>query len=348
MKSTHRVVFAAAVAAAVGAGSWVLLSDRSAPPTPPAARPAPPKPPPNTVIDVLAPGRDATIDPSRSVPAEGWVRARPAQAFQYSLPKEERGGVEPCGTPAPKLAAGEQWQALSTGKLFIPEGEVTDAQGRFRLIFHLHGEEPIRRELAASKQPFVLYALTLGLDKSYAPPFSGSGLFGRLVEDIARAVSARSGRPARADKIALTAWSAGFEGIRALLHQPDAQGVDALVLIDGLHAPRGGDAMATRLTPFVAFAERAARKQAFMVVTHSSIDTPGYASTTETAHHLIAALSAVPTPVRRKDEFGLELVEFFSRGDLHVRGYAGNDKADHCAQIFLLRSVFGELGRRWR
>jgi hypothetical protein len=30
-----------------------------------------------------------------------------------------------------------------------------------------------------------------------------------------------------------------------------------------------------------------------------------------------------------------------------VRGYAGNDKADHCAQLALLRDVYAELGRRW-
>jgi hypothetical protein len=28
-------------------------------------------------------------------------------------------------------------------------------------------------------------------------------------------------------------------------------------------------------------------------------------------------------------------IEAFDRGDLHVRGYAGNDKADHCAQLAL-------------
>jgi hypothetical protein len=30
-----------------------------------------------------------------------------------------------------------------------------------------------------------------------------------------------------------------------------------------------------------------------------------------------------------------------------VRGYAGNDKADHCAQIAILRDVYRALGQRW-
>jgi hypothetical protein len=51
--------------------------------------------------------------------------------------------------------------------------------------------------------------------------------------------------------------------------------------------------------------------------------------------------------VRRNDALGLELVEYFTRGNFHVRGYAGNDKADHCAQLGVLRDAFAALGRRW-
>jgi len=84
-----------------------------------------------------------------------------------------------------------------------------------------------------------------------------------------------------------------------------------------------------------------------MYVSHSSIDPPGFASTTESSHYLIATLGGKPEAVRRDDAMGLELIEFFSKGDLHVRGYAGNDKADHCAQLALLRDAYVALGRRW-
>jgi len=42
------------------------------------------------------------------------------------------------------------------------------------------------------------------------------------------------------------------------------------------------------------------------------------------------------------------LVEFFSAGEFQVRGYAGNDRADHCAQLAVLRDAFAALGRRWK
>jgi len=307
-----------------------------------ASAPAPARP--QEVVDPLVPERPAALDRDRKV-AEDWVRARPAEAFQYSLDSRERGGVEPCGTPAPADAR-ERQRALGNGQLYLPV-RAHDANGRFDLVIHLHGGEPVLREIAASAEPFVLYTHTLGLDQSYATLFSGAELFGALIERIAAAVTERSGRPARVDRVAVSAWSAGFEGVRALLHQPEDARLDAVLLIDGLHAPRKSEVLAARMAPFIEFARRAERGEKFMLVTHSSIPTEGYASTTETAHHLLAEVGARPLAVRRDDGFGLSLVELFSRGDLHVRGYAGNDKADHCAQLFLMRRAFTALGRRW-
>jgi hypothetical protein len=295
--------------------------------------------------DPLAPARPPALDATRTLPNE-WVRARPAEEFQYSLDSSKRGGVEPCGTPAP-IEARKLQTPLGKGQLYVP-ADALAGDGRFDLVIHLHGGDPILREAAASSERFVVYMHTLGLDQSYAALFSGPALFPTLVEQIESAVGARQGRSgAAARHIAVSAWSAGFEGVRALLYQPEDPRFDAVVLIDGLHAPRQADVFSKRMTPFVEFARRAARGEKFMTITHSSIPTEAYASTTETAHHLVAELGEKPLTVRRDDEFGLTLVEFFSRGNLHVRGYAGNDKADHCAQIFTLRSTLQALSKRW-
>lgn len=279
------------------------------------------------------------------MPDGDWVRARPAEAFQYSLETEARGGVEPCGTGAPDEARKHQ-SALGSGQLYLPP-DALDESGRFNLLLHLHGGEPVLREVVQSREPVVLYTHTLGPGRSYAPLFSGSALLLQLISRIESAVRERSGRAATLNHLAVSAWSAGFEGIRALLHQPTQERVDAVILIDGLHAPRDPQALEQRMSPFVEFARRAERGERFMVVTHSSIPTEGYASTTETAHRLVFELGGKPLPVERADGFGLSLVEFFTRGELHVRGYAGNDKADHCAQLFLLRGILPALGARW-
>jgi hypothetical protein len=63
---------------------------------------------------------------------------------------------------------------------------------------------------------------------------------------------------------------------------------------------------------------------------------------------MLSALGEKPAAVRRDDRYGLELIEYFSKGDFHLRGYAGNDKADHCAQVTLLRDAYAAVGRRWQ
>jgi hypothetical protein len=301
---------------------------------------------PGTLIDPLLPDRPMLIDRSRAEAAD-WVSARPG--FQYSHSAAERGGVEPCATQEVDTSAFEDWTPLGKGRFIAPRDFGLDQEERFDLVIHLHGEEPVRRELVKSGARFVLYTLTLDPSQSYAPLFSGTGLYPAIVSELEQAMSKRSGRAAHAGHVALSAWSAGFVGVEAALAQPAGKDVDAVVLIDGLHAPRGDSAaFKAQLQPFVDYAERAAAGEKFMFVSHSSIDPPDFASTTECAHYLLATLGARPQPVKRRDALGLELIEYFSRGNLHVRGYAGNDKADHCAQLGTLRDVYAALRDRWK
>jgi hypothetical protein len=299
----------------------------------------------NTLVDPLAPDRPVTLDVSeRSTDGGNWVTARPG--FQYSRTSAERGGVNPCALPEGDTSGFESWKNLAKGRFSAPREGALDASVRFDLVIHLHGDELARRELALSRQSFVLYSLTLAPGENYAALFSGSGLYGQIVAQVEQAMSETHGSPAHVRHVALSAWSAGYMGILAMLAQPEAKDVEAIVLIDGMHGPR--DALDRQLAPFVDYARRAAAGERFLLVTHSSIDPPDFASTTESAHHLISALGARPRPVRRNDRYGLELVEFFTQKDFHVRGYAGNDKADHCAQVTLLRDAFTALGRRFR
>jgi hypothetical protein len=243
----------------------------------------------------------------------------------------------------------EDWTPLSRGKFTAPRALALEDDGSFDLVIHLLGDEPIRRELIESRQPFALYSLTIGLNQSYAPLFTGTQLQASIVLGIEQALSKRLAKPAHLRHLAMSAWSAGFVGIEAALSQPSAKDIDAVILIDGLHAPRANQlAFKAQLKPFVDFAALAARGERSFFVSHSSIDPPDFASTTECAHYLIASLAGRPQPVRRSDRFGLDLIEFFSQGDFQVRGYAGNDRADHCAQLAVLREAFAALGTRWK
>ena len=304
-------------------------------------RPAPP-PAATSLDDPLAPGRAAQLS-SRAPLKESWVSATPDKEFQYSRPASQRNGVEPCAAPAPEAAKAAR--LLSRGFLFSGDGSAIAKDGSFDLIVHLNGEGPVRRELVESKQPFILYTLTLPPEVSYAPLFAGSGLLNQLIEEITAVLKRDTGRDVHLGHLTLSAWSAGYEGVRSILYQPEAAKVEALLLVDGFHAPRGWKGLATHLAPFVRFATEARNGGRFFAITHSSIPTIEFTSTTESAHFLVNALGGKPQRVARDDGFGLELIEMFDAGNLHVRGYAGNDKADHCAQLFLLRGLFGAVHR---
>jgi hypothetical protein len=340
-----RVIAPVVVVLALGGVAAYEFHQGPAPAPVTSSLPAPSAAPaPSSIPDPLRSDAPAAIDRSRPL-AENWVSAPPAAQFQYSRGAAERGGAEPCAMPAPDAA--KPTTPLSYGSLFF--GAVTElpASGEFDLVMHFNGEGPVRRELLASGKPFILYTFTLPPTQSYAPLFAGSGLFARLIDEATASVSQHFGRQAKVAHLALSAWSAGFEGVRSILFQPEAERIEAVMLIDGFHAPRGPNGMSHNLEPFVRFARRAEKNERWFVVTHSSIPTPGYTSTTESSHFLINELGGKPLAVRRDDGFGLELIDMFDAGALHVRGYAGNDKADHCAQLLLLRTLFGALYARF-
>jgi hypothetical protein len=349
MRTASAALLVVTLAVLAGAGYFFAVYRRPAAPVPIVKPPAAvavaeSSAPSGTIPDPLNADRAAAVDSAR-VPPPDWVTARPS--FQYSRTAVQRGGVEPCAIPAADKSAFQEWTPVGQGHFTAPRSGALDGAGRFDLVIHTHGDDPVLRELVQSGQRFVLYTLTFAPGKSYGPSFTTQG-FQALVTGIEEALSKREGKPAHAGRVALSAWSAGFSGVEQALTQPVAKDVDAVILIDGLHAPRG-DALAfkAQLKPFVDYAARAAAGERFMFISHSSIDPPTFCSTTECAHYLIASLDGKPQLVHRDDAEGLELVEMFDRGGLHVRGYAGNDKADHCAQLALLKDAFKALGQRW-
>jgi hypothetical protein len=201
----------------------------------------------------------------------------------------------------------------------------------------------------------VLVGISLGVGSgAYEKAFRDTQAFPGLIESVEAAVAEHSGRKsARARRIALTAWSAGYGAVRAILSQPAARArIDSVILLDGLHCDYagGGGLEQQSLAPFVRFAREAAKGRRLMVVSHSAIVPPGYASTTETANYLVRELGGKPrrAQARASDPLGLVLTSRFDARDFHVRGYAGQAEPDHCAHLGLLGDVLKvHLLPRW-
>jgi hypothetical protein len=333
----------------------IIVIDRDrffAPPAPPPAASADASP--ESIDDPIAPGQPMRLagvrgsgDGIRGQANGGaWVTARPEARFRAEKTIEARGGVDPCDAPDPGFAGFSRWKPLGGGALhLVPEKGGIDAEGRFDLMLEFHGHDLARKGFVAAAAPIVLGAMSSAT--GYRSRFAGPDGLDHLVLAVEVALSEGREPPAKARRVALAAWSGGYEAVAALLEH-DADRVDSVVLLDGLHASRTPETMELQLAPFVAFAKRAARGETFMMVTHSSVDTDQFASTTETARWLIRALGGAPLEVRRDDPLGLELVYAFSQGNFHVRGYAGGEKPDHCAQLALMKDATLAIARRWK
>ena len=284
-----------------------------------------------------------------------WVLEKPPSSTQVQKTVEQRGGENPCNTADPGFGAYRPWERTpSMGQMIVPRRLKKGA--RFDVMFHFHGHEAARKEWVKVMDGPVLVGIDLGLGSGpYEESFASPATFEKLVESVEDAMAEHLGvKQARARFIGLSAWSAEYGAVGRILSQPLGQRrVDTVILLDGLHsgyAHDGGTLNELQLAPFGEFAARAARGRRLMFVTHSSIIPPGYASTTETANYLVAWVGGHPRPSRPRpsDPVGMDLISWFVQGSFHVRGYAGNDKMDHCAQLTLYQDILRvHVRRRW-
>ncbi|HTQ02197.1 MAG TPA: hypothetical protein VMI54_00015 [Polyangiaceae bacterium] len=283
-----------------------------------------------------------------------WFMQKPAPSTQVQKSSTER-GVNPCNTPDPGFGSYDRWIKNGMAMVLVPHRGAVNAAGEFDVVFHFHGHEPARKEWVQAMSGVVFVGVTLGVGSGvYENTFRDPAAFEHLLKTAEATVAEHVGRSdAHARRIALSSWSAGYGAAEEILRQPlGRERVDTVILLDGLHCDYAGDGLVeATLEPFVWFAHEAADGKRLMVVSHSSIIPPGYASTTETANYLIHELGGRPHPAKPRptDPMGLELVSRYDQGGFHVRGYAGNAELDHCAQVGLYRDVLKvHLLPRWK
>ncbi len=283
-----------------------------------------------------------------------WVTAKPSPATQQQKTAKER-GINPCMSPDPGFGVYGQWRRdVAMGQYIQPARGGIRRDGGFDVMFHFHGHEAVRKEWVTVMDGAVLASVDLGIGSgAYENAFVSPTAFEGYLRSVESAVSRRTNNTrAHATHIGLSAWSAGYGAVQKILEQPLGRRVDAVVLLDALHAGYvDGHVNGLQIASVVDFAKRAATGQGFFFFSHSSIIPPGYASTTETAHWLIWSVGGKPLRARRRtaEVMGLDLISRFDREGFHERGYSGNDKMDHCAHIGLYRDVLqAHIVPRWK
>jgi hypothetical protein len=270
-------------------------------------------------------------------------------------PKKHRDGPNPCMTPDPGFGVYDKWENIALGQMIAPQKGGIRSDGGFDLVVHFHGHEAIRKEFVKTGNGAVLVGIDLGLGSGpYEERFADASLFPKIIASVEEHMKKRSGKEnAHVRHLAVSSWSAGYGATSQILRQAIAKKVEAVVLFDSLHAGyKEGtqhEVRGVQIQQFVDYAKLAAKKERFMFMSHSSIIPPGYASTTETATYVVEEVGGHLKKADRKDVLGLEMIDRFDRGDLHVRGYEGNDKPDHCAHIGLMADVMKvHLIPRWK
>jgi hypothetical protein len=113
--------------------------------------------------------------------------------------------------------------------------------------------------------------------------------------------------------------------------------IDSIVLADALHAGYGaertaagaGPVVAEDLAPFVEWARDAAAGKKGFLLTHSEVYPGTFASTTETADHLLSTLELERERVLEWGPGGMQLLGRARRGRFELLSFAGNSAPDH-------------------
>jgi hypothetical protein len=229
------------------------------------------------------------------------------------------------------------------------------------------------RQMKESGMSAVFVSCGFGIGSgAYADAFASPQRFGRMLDELMKSLEGQTGKKGlHVRHLALASWSAGFASVGRILGVERYYAmVDAVVLNDSLHAQykdpglktasQGADRVDVRMMrSFIRFAKDASDGKKAMVITHSAIIPPDYASSTEATAALLAAvevpssaasasaLVAVSTASAgaslglgdRTSWRGMNLTKRADSGNLHVRGFSGGGPRDHFEHLHLLGDV---------
>jgi hypothetical protein len=243
--------------------------------------------------------------------------------------------------------------------VFIPDRPAagTAVSDERTLLIHLFGASYVPMHAVASAPGrYVLAVVNLGGGSAaYERPLSDSAAWTNLLRRIRDETTARSSGSVRVGRVIVSAFSAGYGGVRALLSdERTAETLDAVILLDGLHTSyvpertvlaEGGALDTAKLAPFLRFARRAAAGEASLLITHSEIFPGTFASTTETSDWLVAALGLSRIPVLVWGPGGMQQLSEVRRGRLTILGFAGNTGPDHIDHLHGLTEFLTQVER---
>jgi hypothetical protein len=269
-------------------------------------------------------------------------------------------GYHECLPPDPiGLGPYKPFRNVSGGRLTIPQkGGHTDDFG-YDVIVHFHGASPVRKTLVQVARGVAYVGIDRGIGSGvYSNAFENPETWKQLVRSIESALKKESGdERAHIRHIGLSAWSAGYGAVNEILKY-DADGVDAVILLDGLHAGWNPKASQKKqnaescvpgaIEPTFKYARRAlaGEKDKLFVFTHSHVNPEKYPSTEATADLMLKELSLTRTDIDPKgDKFGQ--VGTVDVKGFHLWSYQGTNEYAHCTHINYITQALHAVEDAW-
>jgi hypothetical protein len=261
----------------------------------------------------------------------------------------------------PLVEMADRWTGTSFGGYLPPKGDFIDADGGVDLVFHFNAAMLADKSWRRSNMNAVIVSQAFGDfgTSQYDDHYADRARFGRMVDEVLRSIGrARSRENLHARHITLVGWSAGFAAVGKILGvQRYFDMVDSIVLLDGLHArylvkpnetkhPYMGVEHVDKeqLSTFIRFAREAADGKKQMIVTHTNIMTPDYATSKEACLAMLGVLGIEPRAAAPDEQlFGMTLRTRADKGGLHVLGFRGNMPSDHMDHLYAV----GDVMRTW-
>ena len=259
-------------------------------------------------------------------------------------------------------AAFDRWRGLSFGSDLAPKSSFVAQDGGVDVVFHFHAGQMAERQMKESGMNAVFVSCGYGIGSgAYADALASPQRFGNMLDELVRNLETQTGAKKgtlHVRKLALASWSAGFAAVGKILGVDRYYAmVDSVVLNDSLHSqyidpnPKTASQGAERvdlkmMRSFIRFAKDAAAGQKTMVITHSAIIPPDYASSSEATQALLTAIQVPSTAVDETSDAhwrAMTLVKTADAGNLHVRGFKGRGPRDHFQHLYVL----GEVLRSW-
>lgn len=240
-------------------------------------------------------------------------------------------------------------------RVYMPENSLEAAKSD--ILIHFHGAHYLVQYTADKfNGDLICVSVNLGAGSSvYNNPFVDASTFDRLLNSIIDGIFNHLGRKIEIDHVIVSSFSAGYGAIRRILsHTDNYQRIDAVLLLDGIHADyfpdrqvlsEGGIIDSTDIKEFLNFAQDGASENSAkrFLITHSEIFPGTYASTTEATDYILNKLQMKRQPVLKWGPLGMQQLSIAKSNQFAVFGFAGNTAPDHIDHLHGLYYFFNEM-----